>query len=127
MTPEEQRIAIAGACGYINARYNQLGTCIASTGTRKEGGFWGECGVPDYINDLNAIREAEMLLVGTKIPEREWAYCIMESCCYYPVGSIVPYNQQLIFLAKVCMASPQERCVALLKCLELWDYEEGEQ
>ena len=60
MTPEQQRIAIAKACGW----------------TIKHKGLWVEalqkyaC-LPDYLNDLNAMHEAE-----ETIPSKYWTrYC----------------------------------------------------
>lgn len=61
MTPEQQRIAIAEACGYINVRMWSE-SCIASMGMNAEGKYWGSLGVPDYLNDLNAMHEAEQML-----------------------------------------------------------------
>lgn len=60
MTEEQQRIAIAEACGYTHVR---IFRCI-------EGPPDGGCGhhptephfVPDYLNDLNAMHEAEKVL-----------------------------------------------------------------
>ena len=53
MTPEQQRIAIAEACGW----------------TTKHKGLWVErlqtyAALPDYLNDLNAMHEAEKVLKG---------------------------------------------------------------
>ncbi len=58
MSPEAQRIAIAEACGEINPRFTESGACIASTATA-DGIEWGTHGVADYLNDLNAMHEAE--------------------------------------------------------------------
>jgi hypothetical protein len=58
MTTEAQRVAIAEACGFINVRmWNE--SCIASMGINAKGEYWGSLGVSDYLNDLNAIHEAE--------------------------------------------------------------------
>jgi hypothetical protein len=43
MTPKEQQVAIEEACGWT---------------------VWS-CGVPDYLNDLNAMHEAEKVLWDT--------------------------------------------------------------
>jgi hypothetical protein len=48
MTPEQQRIAIAEACGW--------------TDTQIIDGKYGQTDVPDYLNDLNAMHEAEKVL-----------------------------------------------------------------
>jgi hypothetical protein len=57
MTPEAQRIAIAKACGRV----------------QRPDGFWfpkgknhGSQGIPDYLNDLNAMHEAELKALGLK-------------------------------------------------------------
>jgi hypothetical protein len=63
MTPEAQRIAIAEVMGEINVRFTSPGHCIASSG-QVEGRFWGTHGVPDYLNDLNAMQSAVMSLDG---------------------------------------------------------------
>jgi len=62
MKPKEQRIAIAEACGFINVRMWSE-SCIASMGVSDEGKYWGSLGVPDYLNDLNAMHEAEKWLI----------------------------------------------------------------
>lgn len=53
MSPEAQRIAIAEACGRV----------------QRPDGFWfpkganyGSQGIPNYLNDLNAMHEAEILI-----------------------------------------------------------------
>ena len=62
MKPEQQRIAIAETCGFINVRMWSE-SCIASKGVSDEGKYWGSLGVPDYLNDLNAMHEAETLVI----------------------------------------------------------------
>lgn len=49
MSPESQQIAIAEACGYERRL----------DGYWREKGMVGSCGIPDYLNDLNAMHEAE--------------------------------------------------------------------
>ena len=61
MTPEQQRIAIAETCGFINVRMWSE-SCIASVGMNAEGKYWGSLSVPDYLNDLNAMHEAEKVI-----------------------------------------------------------------
>jgi hypothetical protein len=63
MNEEQQRIAIAETCGFINVRmWGEA--CIASMGVSDKGKYWSSLGVPDYLNDLNAMHEAEKLLYG---------------------------------------------------------------
>ena len=54
MTPEEQRIAIAEACGW---RWERLWTGELHGKPTGEQGPFRE--VPDYLNDINAMHEAE--------------------------------------------------------------------
>jgi len=61
MNTEQQRITIAEACGFINVRMWSE-SCIASMGVSDEGKYWGSLGVPDYLNDLNAMHDAEKVI-----------------------------------------------------------------
>ena len=69
MSPEAQRIAIAEACGWqfhaICKSYNRTPATVARNlkllGT-VEGGPWDQAIVPDYLNNLNAMHEAEKML-----------------------------------------------------------------
>ena len=56
MTDEQQQIAIAEACGWTNIQPHQMaGTKLA--GYKPNEDFFR--GIPDYLNDLNAMHEAE--------------------------------------------------------------------
>lgn len=92
MTPEQQRIAVAEACGWT--RFDPE-MCIASRSPRHGfrvyegidnrpilmhppgGPFDPVEGIPDYLNDLNAVHEAEKLLVGDTMEHdvRQAIYC----------------------------------------------------
>ena len=50
MTPEQQSIAIAEACGW--------------TDTQIIDGKYGQTDVPNYLNDLNAMHDAEKVLTS---------------------------------------------------------------
>lgn len=52
MTEEAQRIAIAEACGKSATRKTVFGETVPTNG-------WN---LPDYLNDLNAMHEAEKML-----------------------------------------------------------------
>lgn len=67
MTNEEQRIAIAEACGWkFNYGMPQTGT------DNRLYDMHGSCyhGVPDYLNDLNAMHEAEKTLYAKGLTEK---------------------------------------------------------
>jgi hypothetical protein len=57
MTPEQQRIAIAEACGW-NTKKEVLGTVYMYRDP--QGNI--AAALPDYLNDLNAMHEAEKTL-----------------------------------------------------------------
>lgn len=67
LTDVEKRIKVAELCGWKNFEPNDNGTCDITEigcgwlGTNLEG--FELCPVPDYLNDLNAMAEAETMLV----------------------------------------------------------------
>ena len=85
MKPEAQNIAIGGACGLRWAEPTPLNECIASRG------YWTSNGtnrilLPDYLNDLNAMHEAEKVLTYEQVnlfvthlrgftPAKNWEGC----------------------------------------------------
>jgi len=93
VTPEAQRIAIAEACGWKLVEKKFPRTHGTATGYRYEkedgaalsgGGLfgWGWAGsqqvasshLPDYLNDLNAMHEAEKTLDSKPVDERSMYY-----------------------------------------------------
>jgi len=52
LTPEQKRIAIAEACGWIPSKKGDWWTT-------PEGDQYFESEIPDYLNDLNAMASAE--------------------------------------------------------------------
>ena len=73
MTPQEQRIAIAEACGWKNVA-PQIVKNVKHEGDDTTVGIWSDSGwVPDYLNDLNAIHEAEKVLnTPTHMQKHAW-------------------------------------------------------
>lgn len=77
MTPEEQRIAIAEACGWRIEVFNG-DQCFVPPPPNDDGG-WGLDAVPNYLNDLNAMHEAEKVLDVGSYPLRErYLYGLMD-------------------------------------------------
>src|SRR5690242_11272163 len=68
MTPEEQRIAIAEACGWKDINLREFLSCGRE---RPIGSHPNNPGcltlLPDYLNDLNVMHEAEKVLT-----EEQW-------------------------------------------------------
>ena len=98
MTPKAQRIAIAEACGWKPAKCicppegtdEMCPACIADMDIP-----------PDYLNDLNAMHEAEkMRIIGT---EHESNYCM-----------------ELYENAHQCFATAAQRTEAFLRTIEKW-------
>ena len=58
MTEQEQRIAIAEACGWLEVKEIDFGGPIKPMGYRDKQALGLEV-IPDYLNDLNAMHEAE--------------------------------------------------------------------
>ena len=99
MNPEQQRIAIAKACGWLQSR-----TC-------HWGGWWylkkGKRAYqqtpPDYLNDLNAMHDAEIQLEA----EDNHAYGCYCSELYEKYGNTVSLTAA-------------QRAEAFLRTLNLW-------
>lgn len=96
MTPEAQRIAIAKACGRV----------------QRPDGFWfpkganyGSQGIPDYLNDLNAMHEATQSL--TKDQLRWYRNLLIEM-----TGTFEAID-----------ATAAERAEAFLRTIGKWEYE----
>lgn len=70
MSPEEQRVAIAEACGWTHDSLD-LPLKLGTKWVNPKGRINHQClfpnfpsEVPDYLNDLNAMREAEKVLIA---------------------------------------------------------------
>jgi hypothetical protein len=99
MTPESQRIAIAEACGWVNIPRPDSGNpCWYKKGefvaTKPEH-------LPDYLNDLNAMHEAENVL---------------------SVGQHLSYDQQLTSICGTMeyRATAAQRAEAFLRTIGKW-------
>ena len=112
MSPETQRIAIAEACGFINVRMWSE-SCIASMGINAKGKYWGSLGVPDYLNDLNAMHEAEKALNVSDEQITHWQNTL----------ELVCDRDNTITL----MATAAQRAEAFLKTIDKWKEKENER
>jgi hypothetical protein len=116
MKPEQQRIKIAEACGYI--RNDEL-DCW-----EKSNRYYFSCGdsrlaqLPDYLNDLNAMHEAKQVLW-----KNDWGYrCIFNDHLASIIkGRIVNRNE---WDAETLLdATSGQQAEASLKTLGLWEEE----
>ena len=105
MTPEQQRIAIAVACGYKDVAIRLTeGTIKVMTGFKN---FPFDEEVPDYLNDLNAMHDAEKILSPTS--EIEWHNQLQNVCgCSWRV---------------MIRATAAQRAEAFLRTLGRWEEE----
>jgi hypothetical protein len=65
MTPEQQRIAIAEACGWKETEAWLDGRRCFERADINAG--WDFDSLPDYINDLNAMHDAEKVLTNEQL------------------------------------------------------------
>ena len=109
MKPEQQRIAIAEACGITDChRVIELWR-PAPNNVRLEGIMGGnKVTVPDYLNDLNAMYEAEKVLRADQLAD------YFDRLCHQVIdGSLAPAGC-------VWHATAAQRAEAFLRTLSLW-------
>ena len=119
MSPEKQRIAIAEACstafgGKVRFGGDDDGNLLVSWSAGYPNGYWDSFEpVPDYLNDLNAMHEAEKGLTSEQwsdynchilatMPE-DWRDCTEER------------------LKNYIHATAAQRAEAFLKTLDKWE------
>jgi hypothetical protein len=109
MNPEQQRIAIAKACGWTAQEdKDRFWRAVDASGDMThelwmcERNVWF-AGIPDYLNDLNAMHEAE----GT----------LNKESGYHETGG---YGLYLVALDHDVSATAAQRAKAFLKTLNLW-------
>jgi hypothetical protein len=116
MTPEEQRIAIAEACGFIGEFSKRW---ILEIGMEGEDKFVFAATrnhldeeVPDYLNDLNAMHEAEKVLT----PDRqEYFVCVLDRMLHG--GRASDLSEQFLSLH----ATAAQRAEAFLRTIGKWE------
>ena len=99
MSPEKQRIAIAEACGFVEVEHD----LVWSFGSVR----FRFCDLPDYLNDLNAMHEAENVLS-------------IEDCDEYM------FRLQLLTFKRdgywgFCHATAAQRAQAFLRAIGKWE------
>ncbi len=107
MKTTDQRIAIAVACGLKPCSYHG----VHHTHQLSECTRW-ECSdaIPDYLNDLNAMHEAEKTLTM----EQGWKYLNQ-------IALLQDSKDASDFMNHFCWHSPAaQRAEAFLKTLNLW-------
>jgi len=107
MSPEAQRIAIAEACGWTEISDWGAGGINGKHPT----GPWVEV-IPDYLNDLNAMHEAEKFIPHSK-KESYWDY--LYENCQRSVFSSIDDNYKMI------TATAAQRAEAYLRTIGKWE------
>jgi hypothetical protein len=96
MKPELQRIKIAEACGFNKSQWLELGSGIV---------FGTSASIPDYLNDLNAMHEAETLRIAGEF-DMEYREMLDRVCGQYSI---------------IYRATAAQRAEAFLRTLNLWE------
>jgi len=83
MTPEQQRIAIAEACGWkmVKDHPDYMPYWEDPNGNMIAIGIYGNR-FPDYLNDLNAMHEAEKMLIEKDRSRYTDNICGITPCAY---------------------------------------------
>ena len=103
MTPEEQIVAIAEACGWTDIKrgpYDGLPFGRYKTHQLE--------GVPDYLADLNAMHEAEKVLIGDE-PENSELWCDFQTNLVIACPAYLSYH-----------ATAAQRAEAFLRTIGKW-------
>lgn len=106
MTNEQRRIAIAEKCGIY--------VCDFLNGTKPNS-------IPDYLNDLNAMHEAEKILKLNGNEECEWSQ--YQETLWYIVNPHIPFSDDQCFdvayMKNFVNATAEQRAEAFYKTFGL--------
>lgn len=119
MSPEKQRIAIAEACGWRYAGPSDVKehavACWYAPGDME----WHQRLLPDYLNDLNAMHEAENVL--SRAQAKTFAEKMQDVCRWHCIGIIPDWHHDREALAHLIHATAAQRAEAFLRTLNLWE------
>lgn len=76
--------------------------------------------VPNYLNDLNAMHEAESVCIGT-IHAKKHGQMLQEVTGWHCVGIVPDHARDLTHLSKLSRATAAQRAESFLKTLNLWE------
>ena len=106
MTPEEQRIAIAEACGWTLTD-NKLHGCLPNTTQLQS--------IPWYLDDLNAMHEAESQLKPT-----QWRLYSDKLMVLIRDSDLLLNGSNIEARYKTPYATAQQRAEAFLRTIGKW-------
>jgi hypothetical protein len=101
MTPEQQRMAIAEACGWKMVEQDVAG--------HPDNPFFST--IPDYLNDLNAMHEAESKAL--RDGHSYWKFIEL-------LDGLVKHGEHVDFVADRASATAAQRAETFLRTLNLW-------
>lgn len=145
MTPEQQRIAVAEACGWAVVPRHSSSVLLTPSGNElwhydSGGSSYGPCRswedalrkgshfarhIPDYLNNLNAVHEAvsrlshkDLLVFGDVLNQVVNAFHDDYYCGMVPGGAATSFSEAFTILAQ---ATAAQRVEALLRTLNKWE------
>ncbi len=119
MTPEAQRTAIAGACWHTGIKQirtiNDDGayTVLASDQTASGWTGYDAQEIPDYLNDLNAIHDAEKVLTPVQL-----GFYLGTLANMFPYSGMESWS---FGFARSIHATAAQRAEAFLRTIGKWD------
>jgi hypothetical protein len=115
MTPDQQRIAIATACGWTDIRRQRLYAGDQDLwGTKLKGGEKHRNRLPNYLGDLNACHEME------KVLNYEQAELFEDSLCDIAKSANDVLKNPLQSKSFIFHATAPQRAEAFRRTLGLW-------
>jgi hypothetical protein len=116
MRSEDQRIAIAEACGWKwepwqhgDMHYTRLRDPAGAIINNCYGEYWR---LPDYLNDLNAMHEAERIIRAPSESRLTYIEILSKVCA----PSTTAY-----FDTQACFATAAQRAEAFLRTIGKWE------
>ena len=110
MTPEKQRIKVAELCGYINIQETPMCGFMGLYGDHIERRRL-EYPIPDYLNDLNAMHEAEKLIASDV---HKLAWCRVLAVIIHEQHVAVKSDAQWMRSEAMMMATAAQRAEAFV-------------
>ena len=121
MTPEQQRIVIAEACGWENVA-PRIVKNVKHQGDDITVGIWSDNGwIPDYLNDLNAMHKAEEHAIHNLMDADQWGEYGMLLKRSHPHGLFLNGEVDYHDLATILHATAAQRAEAFLRTIGKWE------
>jgi len=116
MKNKEQRIAIAEACGWTEIKHNPTTDLWYGTPPKDHKPVWDVI-LPNYLNDLNAMHEAEKMLDGNQ--QINFA-CYLTQPVRDEIYEVMPNDLRYTVCYPALHSTAAQRAEAFLRTLNLW-------